>query len=226
MSIASISVANAARIGLYGLAAGAIGNYSVPKFIAKYDAGANDLLDPAQPYRKAIIDAAQANRLDPAFLAAIIAAELSDLKISDWSFDAPGFAAGTSLGWAQISDNNVKRLHPDFGLWKRMGMAIRPESSIRLAAELIRLTADEGAMNRELSDFKCNEGWVHPPDFGKDGREWTDSMMCAAAYNYTQTEWLIENNHFGERDMVFHPRAGGYGIAVVANYREFYGKCD
>ena len=160
-------------------------------------------------------------------MAAIIATELDDLDWKDHLGDVPGYAFGnSSIGWAQITPRNIKRLHPDFGRWKRFSMAIHPETSIKLAAELIRTVADEGAKNSELRDFKCNAAPVHPPDFANDGTAWTEAMMTAAAYNYTQTEWLIKVDSLGQRDMVWHESAGGYGIGAMKHFHEFKGKFD
>jgi RHS repeat-associated protein len=225
-TLSQINFAMATRVVLYGIAVAAIINYAVPTLIGKYNTSPNVLADPNEKYRAVIMSAARDNRLDPAFLAAIVATELDDLNFKDYTFDAPGFFFGTSLGWAQITDANVVRLHPTWGPWKRFSQAVTPETSIRLAAELIRKTADEGAANMTITPFKCNAHWLNPRDFSKDGREWTEAMMCAAAYNYTQTEWLIEVDRLGERDMIFHPRAGGYGVGAIRHYNEYKGKFE
>ena len=191
----------------------------------KYDIDIDDLYDPKKPYRKEIIDAGKKHKIEPELIAAILAAEISDLDCWDYNFDILGFVLGnSSLGLGQITPRTITLVRGKNAA--RFSIAIDYKETIFFVAEYLRFMADR-------AEIDCNApiDKIYYPQkidlkkYKEHSSAWSNEMNIIMAYNYTQKPWNFRRIGNTEKyTLAIHSKAGRYGFYVDEKMKEWRGK--
>jgi len=171
-----------------------------------------------EPYLGYIRDSSQRNRLKPELVAAIIAAEQSDLNLDDIFFDVASAKRGrsSSIGLGQVIvdtaiEHNLVNSSSRSTVIERLQ---EPEWNIEATAKYIRIIADMAS--EKIGPFYGSSAWgpsysnVDLRTLKLDGNEWdykNDATVILIGSEYTSKPW--------DNRIMFD-----WGLTVLKFYRE------
>lgn len=241
MSISELLVAGTIAAGAAALFIG--GLIATVNDSAGYNLDGWDITDPQKKYRSIVIREAQKNSIEPALLAAVLDAELSDISAGDRYFDFAGSIAApltgrdTTIGIGQHSVGTIHTLRPGHSRLGAIMLARNPENSIALTAEYLgHLRQNVKSLAIASSQGQITQGNVNNvilrhqlehirlDDFRRPMAQWTPAMIEVIGYNYTQTPWVLVKLGGTENEFrlgQFYSQTGAYGEYVRERYELF-----